>query len=906
MYLGLTGFGTPATAKKQQPAYGATPAPPARPAAQQRQSNEVGDASSFVVNGCTDPVVGPTVRGQFMLNGLNHGKPVYQRQGQANGFNVCVFFWDQRDGPEQSGWWFAPAIGSDQVWAYSPSQSATPPLAGWKVPISGPVDHSMRLNPAGRQQMSHHQQQQRAMQQKQQYQQQQHAEKERYLEAQKERMELQKKTAEENARKRAEEAKVAAVEKNASSLVQAAMNKLNLATPDTYEEATANLNATVANEIEKCGSKAEGMRKAVENSLKAAETRVKQALERRKAEEESKEKAQALLAELSQLADAAEAASASLTESAQDLTGSEVKIESENDLSSTMSIIGERTTETREKLDTCSAFLKANQAAIHKGIPPPKHGKKANKEKETEAEAEEELSLGKLTVKINKLKQAMDKVTKDSKSTETMVIKQVKANSKKNKFKTVFTKYDKDMDGMLNGKEIQAYAKGEYGLAVTQESMDLIFSAIVGAAKGVSLEKFHTLKVMVGIAREAVKDKERRAIREKREQELAVEKAKFQEEFDAAQKLAAEADAATEKADKEAVPLRGKSFRQMKVLDALELLAKVDEAVKEARAKAAEASKDATTLRAGSEGKTDRLRDFVDLDAQAQRLGGRCKKTSAELNKLEEFLKWTRKDAQGKDNAQLEAQRYTAIGAIKKYMHENAVTAEKLFEEFDSDKDGQLSRDDFLHLLAKPAELEQVEAKKTLLTTESTVERLLAYLNQEGDGDKMSKDLFVQLTRRIMRVVKEVAITDDFGIKESNTIRRLEMNEDLLVLEGPKKEEATDVLRVRITALKDNKEGWVTIEGNKGTPFLQDGGGVYKVVKETILTPDFTLGDAASDALTHKLKPGDRVEVRVFPKLEEVSGLTRMRCRVKAAGGPPGWATVLGNTGTVFLEANSQ
>jgi len=117
-------------------------------------------------------------------------------------------------------------------------------------------------------------------------------------------------------------------------------------------------------------------------------------------------------------------------------------------------------------------------------------------------------------------------------------------------------------------------------------------------------------------------------------------------------------------------------------------------------------------------------------------------------------------------------------------------------------------------------------------------------------------------------------------------------------------EEATEVQRVRVIALRDGKEGWVTTEGNKGTPFLQDGGGVYKVVKETILTAEFALGDSKNTKeLARKLKPGEMVEARVWPKKDEETGLMRMRCRVKSAGGPAGWATVVGNTGAVFLEA---
>jgi hypothetical protein len=56
-----------------------------------------------------------------------------------------VYFWDDRDGPEISGWWFAPEVGSDQVWAFNRHPSATPPGLGWRIPFDGPVDPTMHV-----------------------------------------------------------------------------------------------------------------------------------------------------------------------------------------------------------------------------------------------------------------------------------------------------------------------------------------------------------------------------------------------------------------------------------------------------------------------------------------------------------------------------------------------------------------------------------------------------------------------------------------------------------------------------------------------------------------------------------------------------------------------------------------
>eukprot|EP00439_Symbiodinium_sp_Y106_P075353 s236_g14.t3 len=64
--------------------------------------------------------------------------------------------------------------------------------------------------------------------------------------------------------------------------------------------------------------------------------------------------------------------------------------------------------------------------------------------------------------------------------------------------------------------------------------------------------------------------------------------------------------------------------------------------------------------------------------------------------------------------------------------------------------------------------------------------------------------------------------------------------------------------------------------------------------------------DGASEILTfeedRRLKLGEIVEARSWMKKHEESGLTRIRCRA-TSDGAVGWATVVGNQGTVFLEA---
>merc|ERR1712110_903101 len=115
------------------------------------------------------------------------------------------------------------------------------------------------------------------------------------------------------------------------------------------------------------------------------------------------------------------------------------------------------------------------------------------------------------------------------------------------------------------------------------------------------------------------------------------------------------------------------------------------------------------------------------------------------------------------------------------------------------------------------------------------------------------------------------------------------------VVDGPVVEPDTQIKRVQVKMVKDDVVGWCTPVGNQGTVFLEEHPLQLKVVKETIMTPTFEI--SASKETTKKLKPGEIVEVLEWMKKDEVSGL--MRAKVKTTDHKSGWATAVGNTGTI-------
>ena len=63
-----------------------------------------------------------------------HGMPVYKRAEPMNDVGYLLYFYDERDGPHFSGWWFGRSLGGEEVSAFNPNREGQlPPPSGWRV-----------------------------------------------------------------------------------------------------------------------------------------------------------------------------------------------------------------------------------------------------------------------------------------------------------------------------------------------------------------------------------------------------------------------------------------------------------------------------------------------------------------------------------------------------------------------------------------------------------------------------------------------------------------------------------------------------------------------------------------------------------------------------------------------------
>ncbi|CAE7513858.1 Dnajb9 [Symbiodinium natans] len=85
------------------------------------------------------------LEGTYEEQGRNHGRPVF-RKSLGQGESVAVYYWDEKDGADCDGWWIGAEVGGDMVFAFNINQASMfPPASGWRFPLRGPVDHSLRI-----------------------------------------------------------------------------------------------------------------------------------------------------------------------------------------------------------------------------------------------------------------------------------------------------------------------------------------------------------------------------------------------------------------------------------------------------------------------------------------------------------------------------------------------------------------------------------------------------------------------------------------------------------------------------------------------------------------------------------------------------------------------------------------
>ena len=95
-----------------------------------------------------------TLIGDYAERGENHGRKYFQKLQAIPGheeIKVFLYYWDQQDGPEFTGWWFGDQVGGSQVddncYKQTCSYGSSPPSSHHSVPRSASLSLPLTLAP---------------------------------------------------------------------------------------------------------------------------------------------------------------------------------------------------------------------------------------------------------------------------------------------------------------------------------------------------------------------------------------------------------------------------------------------------------------------------------------------------------------------------------------------------------------------------------------------------------------------------------------------------------------------------------------------------------------------------------------------------------------------------------------
>ncbi|CAE8731910.1 unnamed protein product [Polarella glacialis] len=88
--------------------------------------------------------------GEYVEAGTNHGRKVFKRRKTSTvgaPASVFIYYWDNRDGANFSGWWFGESVGGAQVWCRCAKADMMPPQTDWRIPWDGQINADLVVQP---------------------------------------------------------------------------------------------------------------------------------------------------------------------------------------------------------------------------------------------------------------------------------------------------------------------------------------------------------------------------------------------------------------------------------------------------------------------------------------------------------------------------------------------------------------------------------------------------------------------------------------------------------------------------------------------------------------------------------------------------------------------------------------
>lgn len=752
-------------------------------------------------------------------------------------------------------------------------------------------------------------------------------------------------------KKRQEEVQAKAKEQQALNKVRRILQKVRFATLDTLEALENELQEAQVAEADNLGDSLEVIMNECEQALDLAKKRVdgqralraqelakKEELEKAKAEREAK--ALELTEQLEVLVLEAEVA----VETARDAVAPLQEFEGDEDPTKLLKEVVKASEQTARdadvKLKACSNFVSEHGATMRG--PPVGPG-------QTKSDAA--VALEALMKRVTAAKRAGEEVAKGVPAAKEKARRRAFAKQRQQEIEAVFTKYDKNGDGHLSKAETLRYAKGEFGVILSEKEIDRFFKFHADEDDvGVAPRDISLLNCAIGVKRECARDVRRRKERLEREERIKAATEKVLAHIRGVAKVVQDADQELTKLEATIQPLATQAKRMTpdaikKSADAHEaLVAPVQDMVKSAR----EAFTDMT---AGMATGSTEFREILSKDPTGKRSACFLGRMEVRLARVATLLRRHRETGMAKQTQEQVKHRNTILRVIWHNQRLKNLTIDELFEAFDADKDGQIGEKDFCGFLAS-ADLDVIEADtaprppggakqaedapKAEAAGEDGAEpaaetgeaadsaqpaaeerkaqrseiqpgaakKLFAELLQEYESAAafLDKEAFLNFVRIRYVALKSLAVTSKLSIEGSTTVCKLEFGQVLELLQGPVHEDAVGVARIYAKVATTGQLGWATVRGNKDGKYLQPGGSWFKVVKATFFTEALENFVNVSDDAPEPtpLKVGERLLTLEGPKLDEQSGLLRLKAR--SSSGHVGWVTTTDSQGVAYVQ----
>jgi len=729
-------------------------------------------------------------------------------------------------------------------------------------------------------------------------------EEERRMEEQKRAEEQFEKEAEER-RQREEAEKKQKIEEARKEEQRAVMSlrrlfqRVHAAQPDNYESLKAELAEALEKEAQALGNQRQKMKEESEKVLKTSSQRIESILEERRKQEEEKKQEQAKredlersLAELGDLVDVAEAKTDLLKEAIEPMSRDDLGAE---DIGPLMTTINEQGEEAQAAHTACQDFILSHDLmSIDQSL---------------ESLAPVRAELVRLVSRVNESASSAQQLLQDARAAKTTSVKRIAARRKVAQDDALFKRYDSDGDGHWSKEEMALFAKAELDFELSSEMLDKFFDLCVPEGDpGVSREKLKQVVSIVGIARDHARGQKLRTEREERERREAEQRAERRREVEGAQAMLEErirSVAAGEEglealerqvasSEERVRPMVGKGAANMD-LDELSGLVRELGSANAGFAEHLKSARERIDAMASEESLPE-LAEFAQLEVKKLKL--RSDRLKARHSRIIAAVETGRVTSVQRSSLEIEKLRTLVTSALRKYMNDQELAIEALFASMDTDGDGFVEEAEFADMMQKTS------------CSDLSPDKLRRFFSHVGidqsAGGRISREDFVQLLKAHHKVVESTVMTTGLGIKDGKVVRRLQVNEVIEVFEGPRLEDSAGVNRVRGKAVVDGSEGWITVAGNQGTRYLQEGGNLYKAAVEFELDLDQEQDVGAASAsiprTTRKLKKGEVVEVLEWARKGKEEGSSmRVRCKAKEDA-VTGWTSMKDESGVVRLE----